>query len=89
MKTITTFIGSLLIALALGGLAYTSYLGVQTYEHAVRNQAVTDCLQASTKSWTESPTAGTQAPSITVEPNRYWAAICMQEKGYQLTTNLQ
>lgn len=89
MKTTITFIGTLLIALALGGLAYTGYLGVETYQHAVRNQAVTDCLQASTKSWSEQSSAGTQTPSVTVEPNRYWVAICMQEKGYQLNTSLQ
>ena len=89
MKTTFQFIGSLLVAAAVAGLAYTSFLAVQTYQEATRNQAVDDCLKVSSKTWSEVNPADQTLINTTTEPNMYWTTLCLQEKGVTLRTELK
>lgn len=82
----------LLVAIIAGAgiLVAHNYLTAKTEsdKRLARDSAVEGCMQVATYSWQAANHANPAFTDTTVEPNRYWYHICMQEKGYDVISEL-
>lgn len=91
MKLDTLIIAiTLAIFLSMGIFVVNTYLSDLSalQKQQARDTAVDGCMQNAQYSWQASNHSNPQFTDTTTEPNRYWYKICMQEKGYDIITEL-
>lgn len=73
----------------IAGVA-NNYLSSQLklQKETARNQAVDGCMKIAQYTWQASNKQEPTFTDTTIEPNRYWYKICMQEKGYEIASEI-
>lgn len=73
----------------IAGVAYNYLSGLQQLqEKRARDMAVEGCMQVANYSWQAQNQNNAELLDTTQEPNRYWYRLCMQEKGYDIVSDI-
>lgn len=91
MKLSEIFIPISIVAtgIIIAGVA-NNYLGnlLKLQQKNARSQAVDGCMEIARYSWQATNQQNPGFTDTTTEPNRYWYKICMQEKGFEIATEI-
>jgi len=92
MKKNIVLMALTIIALAgvIGAMGYWSTQRLTAYQaQELVNQAVDGCMQSSHYTWQQPNPKNPQLTDTNTEPNRFWYKVCMNEKGYSISSELQ
>lgn len=57
-------------------------------EKQAREASVQGCMQVASYTWQATNQNNSELTDSTQEPNRYWYRLCMQEKGYEVVSEI-
>jgi len=91
MKIATLFLPlALIISTALVVIVASKQVSawMTLQQKQARTQAVDGCMQDARYIWQQPNAKNPQLMDTNQEPNRYWYKLCMQEKGYDVVSDI-